>query len=337
MDRLRRVVGSLPFRVLVTAGLLVLVATRVDWSAAGERLADGEWGWFAAAVGLLVAALVVGAERWHFLLHAAGIDSPRLQTLRAYAIGVFSNNFLPTGFGGDAARAWIVGRSRAAMTRAATSVVVDRLTSICCLVLVAWGATALAPASVPEELLVLLAVASGAGLVAAGVLFLGVRSGHGIARRLPARVQRIARETRGTLVAYARDRWLIGAALLLGVIFQLLMVTAAWFLAKAIEIDVSFAVIAVVTPLVLLITLLPISVAGFGLREGSYAVLLAEAGVSTTAATLLSLLTVAALAASSLPGAFALLLPGARPPAARATEPSATVAPAPPSASGSAR
>lgn len=310
MERLRRIVGSLPFRILVTGALLALVASRVDWSAAADRLSEGEWGWFVAAVALLVAALVVGAERWHVLLHAAEVRSPRWQTLRAYAIGVFSNSFLPTGFGGDAARAWIVGRSRAAMTRAATSVVVDRLTSICCLGVVAWGATALAPGSVPEELVAALGVASGAALLGFAVLLVGVRSGHGIARRLPARVQRVARETRDTLVAYAKDRWLIAAALVLGVIFQLLMVTAAWFLAKAIELEVAYAVIAVVTPVVLVATLLPISVAGFGVREGSYAVLLATVGVSTTDATLLSLLTFAALAVSSLPGALALLARG---------------------------
>ena len=87
------------------------------------------------------------------------------------------------------------------------------------------------------------------------------------------------------------------------------MVLASWLLARAIELDVSYTLLAVVMPLVLVATLVPISIAGFGVREGGYVALLAEAGISAGDATLFSLLNVAALAIATLPGAFALLLP----------------------------
>jgi hypothetical protein len=53
---------------------------------------------------------------------------------------------------------------------------------------------------------------------------------------------------------------------------------------------------------------LPISVGGFGVREGSFVALLAEAGVSSSDATLLSLLSAAAMALASLPGGLVLLV-----------------------------
>jgi hypothetical protein len=61
--------------------------------------------------------------------------------------------------------------------------------------------------------------------------------------------------------------------------------------------------------LVLLITMIPLSIAGFGLREGGWVLVLGAAGVSATDATLLSLLTFAALAVATLPAALCMLKP----------------------------
>ena len=78
-------------------------------------------------------------------------------------------------------------------------------------------------------------------------------------------------------------------------------------IALSISLDVSFAVLGVTLPLVLVITV-PVSIGGFGVREGSYVLLLSYAGVSATDATLFSLLSAAAFALASLPGALALLV-----------------------------
>jgi hypothetical protein len=70
--------------------------------------------------------------------------------------------------------------------------------------------------------------------------------------------------------------------------------------------DLSYALLAVSVALVLPMTLLPISIAGFGVREGGFALVLGEAAVSAADATLVSLIGVVMLAVASLPGAVAL-------------------------------
>jgi glycosyltransferase 2 family protein len=95
----------------------------------------------------------------------------------------------------------------------------------------------------------------------------------------------------------------------MGFAYQLLLVTSVWLLARTIDLDLSFALVAVTVPLVLMVTLIPISIGGFGVREAGFVVLLGEAGVNTTHATLLSLLSAAALALASLPGAAAFVIP----------------------------
>ncbi len=311
VQRLRSLAGSWPVRLAVTAILLAIVALQVDWSQATHRVASGSWGWFVAAVAAALASLVIGAERWRTFLVGAGLRPPRLQVQRAYFVGVFSNTFLPTGFGGDAARAWIIGRAEGATLRAAVSVLADRASSLACGFLLAWIALAIDPGSVPHRLTLLLAAATAAGLIAAAAMLLALRGrAPALVGRLPERLREWLRETREVLLAYLGDRRLIGVVVVLGLLFQLGGVGAFWLLAKVIGITIPFAVVAASVSLVLVVTVLPISIAGFGVREGGFVLLLGWAGVGVTDATVISLLSVVTLALASLPGALALLHPG---------------------------
>jgi glycosyltransferase 2 family protein len=235
------------------------------------------------------------------------------QSLRAYGIGMFANNFLPTGFGGDVARGLVIAPAAPSKTRAFASIVVDRVTAFGCLLLLAWLAVPLAPAVVPSSLLDLLAIVTSASVVAISALafaaYRGTRPGGDTSLR---RLNRILAQAWPVVGGGSKMRWVLGVTTSLGLLYQGTIVLATWILARAVDLDVSYAVLAVVTPLVILATLAPISIAGFGVREVGYVALLAEAGVSAPDATLLSLMNVAALAIATLPGAVAILLPVGR-------------------------
>jgi glycosyltransferase 2 family protein len=299
---LLRIATSTPVRAAVTVGLLTGLAVWIDWGQVVDRLEQGRWELFVVGVLLVVVALATGALRWHLFLRAGGVDATLYQAFRAYWIGMFANNFLPTGFGGDVARAMVIRPAAPSTARAVASVVVDRLTALACLLVFAWLTLTVAPDDVPASLIGVLAIATAVGSLSVAAFSLFARRRGGLAARVLAQ---------GTAVAGTRS--VLGATTALGLLYQALMVLATWTLARAIDLDLSFTLIAVVTPLVIVATLMPISIAGFGVREGGYVVLLAQAGVSAADATLLSLLNVAALAIATLPGAAALLLPAATP------------------------
>jgi uncharacterized protein (TIRG00374 family) len=314
VEYLKRASRSVLVRLLVTVGLLTVIAFQVNWSAARERLTGGHWGWFGLAVGALVVSQLIGALRWHLLLQGAGLDPPRLHVLRAYVIGLFSNNFLPTSFGGDVARAWIIARSGPRLVRALTSVAVDRITAIWCLLAVSWIALAADHAAVPGSLVVsLLAVTLGGSAAMFVILLVALRGGQRLGPRLPERLLSWAREIRETLWLYVRQPRILGSASLLGLVFQALAVTVVWSVARAIDLHLAFSLAAVAAPLILVITLVPLSLAGFGIREGGTVLVLGAAGFSATDATLLSLIGVAALVIATLPGAVAMVLPAPTP------------------------
>ena len=312
----RRIVLGLPFRLAVTAGLLVLLGTVIDWEPLMERVRTGSWAWAGAAVGLMVLGLCAGALRWHILLRVAELPVSRAQAARAYFLGSFANNFLPSGFGGDAVRAVAVASRGAALARATTTVVLDRLTAISCLVALAWLLLPFAHADVPGSVVAGLGLLTAGGALGAGALWLILRSGLG-RRRVSDRARRIAVELRAPLSLLRQSGSATVLVLVLGLAYQALTVASTWAAGRAVGVEVSYPLLAAVLPVVLVITLVPISLAGFGLREGSYAVLLGEAGVSAGDATLVSLTSVAVLAIASIPGAFAMF--GFRRPAAADT------------------
>jgi uncharacterized membrane protein YbhN (UPF0104 family) len=297
---------SLWARALVSAGLLAVVVSRIDLSGAGRRLAQGSWGMFAAAVAALLASFLVGALRWRLYLAAAGVETSAQEAVRAYLIGAFSNNFLPSQVGGDVARAWVAGRPGRRL-RAATTVAVDRATALACLIGLGWIGYAGDPGAVPGELVAALAAATGAVAVAAGAGLLLLRSAR-LALLAPRRLRTPGREARAALAA-CLERAVLARTLAIGLGFQGLVLLAAWLIARSIELDVPLPALAASLAPVLIVSVLPVSIGGFGVREGSYVVLLGYAGVGATDATLFSLLSGAAFALASLPGGLALLRP----------------------------
>jgi uncharacterized membrane protein YbhN (UPF0104 family) len=309
LDLIRRLAGSFWVRVLVSAGLLAVVATQINFGAIRGRLSGGSWGWFAVAVVVLFASFVVGGLRWHIFLRAGAVDTTQSQAVRAYLIGTFTTNFLPTQIGGDVTRA-VVAAGPGSRMRSAATVVLDRATALACMIIVGWIFVASNPGAVPGQLFAALAAATAAFLLASAIVSLVFRV-RALRRLVPARAVPAAGEARAALAA-CLTRSILGRTLLIGLAFQGLVYLSSWLVARSISLDVPFSAIGAVLAPVLILSTAPVSIGGFGVREGSFVLLLGYAGVSATDATLFSLLQAAVFALASLPGALVLLRRGAR-------------------------
>ncbi len=95
--------------------------------------------------------------------------------------------------------------------------------------------------------------------------------------------------------------------------FQAFNALQVWALAHWVGADIGFGAAAIALTLTTLAMLVPVSIGGFGVREGTYVVLLGSLGVSATDATLISIGTVFVLLLASLPGALLLILRGLDP------------------------
>ena len=247
----------------------------------------------------MAVAVVIGAARWRVLLEAGQIDVPRLRATKVFAASVMLNYVLPTSVGGDALRAWLVGRESGRLVAAATATIVDKLTALLCLIVLAWAALAVDWGGVPGLVVGVFAwLTAGLALVVvvAALAAAGVRP---ILHRLPERVVVLIREVWTMLRVWARSAKLVTSLAGLGLAYQVLIVLALVLLGKAIGLELSFALAAVSLTIVLVAVLIPISIGGLGVREGGFVLLLGQADVSAEQATLLSLLTAGGMVLAS--------------------------------------
>jgi glycosyltransferase 2 family protein len=304
MKRLSRIVrvasplgrrGALALRVVVSAALLGIVLAYADVGDVADAVRDGDWGWFAAGLALMGAAVVVGALRWWLLLEGAQIEVSARRGVRAFAYSMVLNILLPTAVAGDAVRTWVVGRESGRLLGAAAATVIDKLTALSCLFVLAWVAYALDRGAVPHSLVVVFAwVTAGllAALAIAALVAAGVRP---VLHRFPDRLAVMARESWKLVRSWAGSAKLVGSVLGLGVLYQLFAVIALILVGRTLGLELPFALAAVSTSIVLVATLIPVSVGGLGIREGGFVLLLGEAGIDAADATLISLLSAAAV------------------------------------------
>ncbi|HEY9538811.1 MAG TPA: lysylphosphatidylglycerol synthase domain-containing protein, partial [Kiloniellaceae bacterium] len=94
------------------------------------------------------------------------------------------------------------------------------------------------------------------------------------------------------------------ALLLLSALAQLLTVGATYLLAQGLGLPLAFADCLALMPAVVLITFFPLSLAGWGVREGAAVLLLGVAGLAADAALAVSVLFGLGMLAAGLPGCF---------------------------------
>ena len=287
-------------RLLVTAGLLWALLAQVDLSRAKELLDHASLPLMAAGAATLLATSPFGALRWHIVL-AAETTSPGPWTLlKIVLVGLFFNQVLPSGVGGDAVRAWRCHRLGIGVAAALRSLVLDRVSGYFVMVV-------LFAAGLPVLLHILpdvrqrygVVVLLGAALCGLLVMFLIDYLPRRLLRfRLMAELAALSREGRRLFARPARS----GAVLSLGAATVGLTILAFMLVARSLGVDLPLSSWVVIVPPVSLIQLVPVSLAGWGVRELGFVVVLAGFGIPAEAALAASLVVGLCMIVVGLPG-----------------------------------
>ncbi|MEZ4516479.1 MAG: lysylphosphatidylglycerol synthase transmembrane domain-containing protein [Chloroflexota bacterium] len=250
----------------VTLGGLYLVISKFDPALIVQAVTEADLRWMAVGFVLIAASLVVRSWRWQVILKGSGatISFPRLVEL--YFVGTFFNAFLPSGFGGDFVRAAEAAQNIPA-TVAVSSVVIDRLSGLMALFIMALAILPFRPPDFPPTLLWLIIVISVTGLLT-GLIFVDGRIATWVIDRLPQKVQDIGGGILPqTVEAVDRCTWrALGTALLISMLFNLMQVGWWYTTGLALSLTVPLSHYVLVVPLMSLALLFP-SVGGLGVRE----------------------------------------------------------------------
>ena len=284
----------------MTAGLLWALLARVDLGHAKELVDHLSLPLLAAGAAAMLATSPFSALRWHIVLAADTTSPGPWILLKIVLVGLFFNQVLPSGVGGDAVRAWRCHRLGIGVAAAIRSLILDRVTGyFVVVVLFAAGLPVLLhilPDPRQRYGIVLLLGAALCGLFALFLMdYLPRRLLH---FRLIAEFAALSRQGRRLLARPARS----GAVLSLGVATVGLTILAFMLVASSLGVDLPFGSWVVIVPPVTLIQLVPVSLAGWGVRELGFVVVLAGFGIPAEAALAASLLVGLCTLAVGLPG-----------------------------------
>ena len=299
-------------RAAVSIGLLAGLAWWLDLGTVVSRLAQMRPWWVLLAVAISVVQVAVLAWRWRFTAGCLGVDLSYTAAWREYYLSIFLNQVLPGGVVGDVSRAWRQARAQTRVQEsggpAVRAVIFERLSAQAVMTTVAVVSLLALPVTVNRGSRLVL---FGAGAVAVLIV---------IAMVVWIRRQSSAQSLAGRVLAD------LGAAHLSGPVFAAQLGSAAIVVgtylatyvtaARAVGVDTPLPVLLPLVAPVLMTMLIPVTVAGWGLREGAAAVLWGAVGLTAADGVLVSVAYGLLVLIGSLPGALFLMNPGTttRPP-----------------------
>ncbi|MFQ6017017.1 MAG: lysylphosphatidylglycerol synthase transmembrane domain-containing protein [Kiloniellaceae bacterium] len=287
-------------KIAVSIGLLYLLARHMDTTAVWDALAGLPLDAPAFAWAVLIIQTLVLSLRWWLVIGAIGTPFAYGKVVPLMFIGIFFNQVLPSSFGGDAVRMWRIYRSGIPYQAAINGVLLERISGLVGLVVVVALGIGYMGARI-DDLPLRYGLLAMLPLTLLGTAFLAALDrlpGHWRRWRPLREVARLAADSRRILL----DPPAAIPLLVLSILSHVLAAVAIFALADGLELGVTLWDSLALAPAVVLVTIIPVSFAGWGLREGAMVMMFGFAGVAADAALAMSIVFGVVMLAASLPG-----------------------------------
>jgi uncharacterized membrane protein YbhN (UPF0104 family) len=275
----------------IATGLFAWLLARQDWHTTWKNLTMLN-GWvIPLALALYYAGMLANAARWHVLLRAQAAPVSFYETVKIVFVGAFVSNFLPSTIGGDAVRIVYVRRYFSGWAVGAASVVMDRLLNVLSFFItlpfsfITFGA----------QLLSILKIGQAAGGAMLAAAFVPDEKKGRSWRQTFVQVKE-------ALVLWRSQPWQLALAFLVSWLSNMVMFLGVWVISRGLGIQVSLYQVMGINVLTYLLTLLPISVNGYGVREVAMVTLYMQVGATLEQASTLALITRFFMLMQTLPG-----------------------------------
>jgi uncharacterized protein (TIRG00374 family) len=313
-DPARSARGRLWFlaKAAVSAGLLAVLFWRIDRGAFLRSIQSLPLSTFLGSVVLYLTGYLISVVRWQRLLRAENIRVPFSRLVLVYFEGAFFNLFLPTLIGGDIVRGYSIYKLTGGHSASLASILIDRLSGFAALMLIALLSLTVAVTRMrdPQVAAMILGVAAAFGLLTGALINERMKDWAGGIFRLIG-LARFQAKLQGMIEAiqrYRGHRRALLEAFLLSILLQSLIIVTYFFVGQGLRVGVSLAYFFVFVPLITVVAMLPVSVAGLGVREGGVVYFFALAGVDAATSLSMSLVWFSLTALVSSLGGVAILL-----------------------------
>ena len=281
-------------RMILSLAVILYLATILDWGRIKKILPLLNFGLIGMAYFFVLLSILTSSIRWSTLLKHFKMTQGVLISLRFYLISMFFGLMLPGVIGGDVVRLGLgIGRHGIDMKdRMAASVFLERTCGFVAILTIFMLMVLVAPSILIKD------VFNTSAYILPLVIIVSLTSIFAFLKAAPAK----------WLASNEMNGWVIGrisglfrglrdlsVPLVLWTVFlsagaNLLDICASYFLAEALGIDISFYLFLIIIPMIYVLTALPISLGGLGVREGILTFFLVRVGVVASDAVLLAFL-----------------------------------------------
>lgn len=292
-----RFLSSRWFKVVVSLGLFGILLHSTDTNALWKQFVAVRLDVLAAAfVGYLMSQ-ALSAYKWQVLARPLGFVQPFRTFLVYYFVGMYLNLLAPSTIVGDVGRSLFLAENRKRLGAALHSVVTDRVSGLAMLLWVsASGFLVFGPTVLPPILCYGIIVAAIALPIAWWIISRVVTFVHFSQPLLQRFVEKL-------ILPYQKNAITLGYACILSYVFHWFQLSLQVLLAYALNLPVPLWYLMLFIPLVHILSALPVSFGGIGVREGGYVAFLALIGVGKDQALAFGVLwSVLVLAAGAIGG-----------------------------------
>lgn len=246
------------------------------------------------------AAWTIASFKWRLLLP----QHSWYQLLKINFIGQYYSMVFPGQIAGEIVKAYRLGRGQQDPEQIAASVVIDKITGLLGLLFIALGGIVLSRSKI--EPAIAHTLVAGCAMLLVGLFCLKVPTWSRLVDAVLSRFGRVGSQLVRLLHSWRRyleQPQVLLLSMLLGACFQLLAVAINVLFARELGVVIGFADWCWLFGLISLVTMLPFTIGGIGLREGSFVGGLALFGVPAEQALAISFAIFSLLLSGSLLGA----------------------------------
>ncbi len=267
-------------KLLLSVALVVYIAAQANWAEVAATFRQAVPSLLFAVLVLVIVNFYLSVAKWWTLLRIHDKREAFGLLSRWYGIALFFNNFLPTGIGGDAYRIYRMIGAGHGKFPAFIVILIERVSGLLALLVIGWLAAALHHRSSPAPVTDWLYYAGLAGIGAAAVVLpLFVFAWRSAPVQGNRWIRRISLPLDAVVRVYREQPLQALLIMSYSLLFQALAITWLWLLATALGGELSWSECAVLTTMITVIALIPVSINGYGLVDGSFIVMATQMGL----------------------------------------------------------
>jgi glycosyltransferase 2 family protein len=286
-------------KIAITFACLYFAIRKIDFPAFHDEFRHIKWPWLCLAMGQFLLIPILGGRRWRIVLNSLGGAMHAGASIRFFWIGMAFSQVLPSASGGDAIRILLAWRDGASLSLSAHSVILERVAMMLTLILlvVLIQCTAADHYSAPGSPLIYPLALLGAILAVGALLVADKVLGILPDWRVCKAVAQLSNDARRAFFAVSSFELVT-----LCFVTHVNMAIGCLWLGNSLGLPLNLPDYVFYISLVTLVSTLPLSIGGWGIREGAIVVLFGRLGIAAHGALAFSVLLGLSVAIISLVG-----------------------------------